>query len=353
MSEKRQIIDSYKDSAPVSQLNKWVSMARSNYYYKVKPGKRGRKPTTCTLKKDNSVVTNTEVINTLVREVYEAEEFNHYGYLLSTYELKDLGFIINHKKVYRLMKAGGLLPERFKTGRIERQWVKWRKITNAKPLDYICMDIKYVYIHRDKRNAYLLAIIDVATRYVLGWALRYSMKHTHVIMCLDEVMGNYPSKEIILRTDNGSQFIAKGLSKYLKDKPVIHEFTHVATPEENSYVESLFSNVERDVILRYEFESIFDSRDVFKRYFHWYNTKRRHHGIGRISPLAYWNSRWEHHPVRPPVVGQDFSGQDFFQKNTTPEGVEIFLEKPEGLRSWNGKDGLLYLPYQDDDNVLN
>lgn len=329
MKGKRQIVDSYKDSAPVSQLNKWVSMARSNYYYKVKPGKRGRKPTTCTLKKDNSVVTNTEVINTLVREVSEAGKFNHYGYLLSTYELKDLGFIINHKKVYRLMKAGGLLPERFKTDRIERQWVKWRKITNAKPLDYICMDIKYVYIHRDKRNAYLLAIIDVATRYVLGWASRYLMKHTHVIMCPDEVMDNYPSKEIILRTDNSSQFIAKGLSKYLKDKPVIHEFTHVSTPEENSYVESLFSNVERDVILRYEFESIFDSGDVFKRYFHRYNTKRRHHGIERISPLAYWNSRWESHPVRPPVAGQDFSGQDFFQKNTTPAGVEIFLKNPK------------------------
>jgi putative transposase len=353
MSEKRQIVDLYKDTAAVSKLYKWVSMSRSNYYYKVKPGKRGRKPTAYTLKKDNSVVTNTEVINTLVREVYEAEEFNRYGYLLSTCELKDLGFIINHKKVYRLMKASGLLLERFKTGRIERQWVKWRKIIDAKPLDYICMDIKYVYIHGDKRNAYLLAILDVATRYVLGWALRYSMKHPHVIMCLDEVMGNYPSKEIILRTDNGSQFIAKGLSKYLKDKPVTHEFTHVATPEENSYVESLFSNVERDVIQRYEFESIYDSRDVFKRYFHWYNTKRRHHGIGRINPLKYWNSQWASHPVRPPVAEQDFSGQDFFQKNTTPEGVEIFLEKPEGPRSWNEKDGLLYLPCQDDDSVLN
>ena len=84
MSEKRQVVDLYKDTVTVSQLYKWVSMSHSNYYYKVKPGKRGRKPTTYTLKKDNSVVTNTEVINTLVREVYEAEEFNRYGYLLST-----------------------------------------------------------------------------------------------------------------------------------------------------------------------------------------------------------------------------------------------------------------------------
>jgi hypothetical protein len=42
------------------------------------------------------------------------------------------------------------------------------------------------------------------------------MKHPHVIMCLDEVMSNYPTKEIILRTDNGSQFIAHGLKNFGK-----------------------------------------------------------------------------------------------------------------------------------------
>ena len=39
MSEKRQIVDLYKDAVPISQLNKWGSISRSNYYYKVKPGK--------------------------------------------------------------------------------------------------------------------------------------------------------------------------------------------------------------------------------------------------------------------------------------------------------------------------
>lgn len=63
-----------------------------------------------------------------------------------------MGFIINHKKVYRLMKESGLLLQKVKSGRLNRQWVQWRKILDAKPLDYVCMDIKYIYIHGQRCN---------------------------------------------------------------------------------------------------------------------------------------------------------------------------------------------------------
>jgi len=354
MKLKKQVIQLFKDRVPMTSLAKWVGASRSSLYYRNKSGKRGRKPTTVTEKADGSVVSNQHVINTLVNEVYGAHEFNRYGYILSTCELRSMGFKINPKKVYRLMKESGLLLSKIKSGPSQRQWVQWRKIEGAMPLDYICMDIKHVYIHDEKRFAYLLAIIDVATRYVLSWSLRYTMKHSHVIMCLHEVVKNYPSKEIMLRTDNGSQFIANGLKEYLEDKNLTHEFTHVATPEENSYVESLFSNVEREVIKPHQFESLYDAKDVFDRYFKWYNTKRRHHGIGRVSPLEYWQTRWPCHPVRPPIAMQNFSEQDFLAKNTTSNEVEIFCQKPEGLRSWNEKGCKLNLPEQvDNKNVLN
>ena len=320
-------------------------MQRSTFYYKPTSGRRGRKPSTHTAKIDGNVVSNIAVVNTLIREVY-SQEFIRYGYILSTEELKDMGFIINHKKVYRLMDESGLLLEKIKSKRGKRQFVIWRIIPDAKPLDYICMDIKYVHIHGQRRNAYLLAIIDVATRYALGWSLRFSMRHPHVILLLDGVLNQYPAKEIILRTDNGSQFIANGLKKYLEDKPVSHEFTHVATPEENSYVESLFSNVERDVIGKYEFDSIYDARDVFARYFNFYNTQRRHHGIGRKSPLTYWNTRFIDHPVRPPeILSGDFvKGDDTTESIINKSSLVLPLTKPE-----RG----LYLPKQDDKKVLN
>ena len=188
------------------------------------------------------------------------------------------------------MKKHGLLLEKVGISGIKREWVKYRKIVAAAPYEHICMDIKYIYIHGLRTNAYLLAIIDVATRYVLGWSLRLSMKYQDVILCLHTALSNHKSDKIMLRTDNGSQFISHGLDKYCKTSGITHEFTHVATPEENSYVESLFSCVEKEVVLTHEFDSLYHAREVFKRYFIFHNTKRRRHALGRRSPMEYWNT---------------------------------------------------------------
>ena len=64
----------------------------------------------------------------------------------------------------------------------------------------------------------------------------------------------------------------------------------MATPEENSYVESLFSCVEKEVVLTHEFDSLYHAREVFKRYFIFHNTKRRRHALGRRSLMEYWNT---------------------------------------------------------------
>jgi hypothetical protein len=78
------------------------------------------------------------------------------------------------------------------------------------------------------------------------------------------------------------------------------KFTHVAPPEENSYVESLFSLIERVVIQRYEFESLHHARDVMQRYFSRHNGKRRRLASGKKSPAEYWNTFFPCHPVKPP-----------------------------------------------------
>lgn len=327
---KRAMIEQFKDRASQSELCLLLGIPRSSHYYRPSNEKRGRKPTTHTLKTDGNQVENSQVVETLLEEVY-SQEFVRYGYQLSTEELQELGFIINEKKVYRLMKASGLLLEKITSGRLKRNWVKWRKIENAKPLEHICMDIKYVYIHGACRNAYLLAIMDVATRYVLGWSLRWTMKHTDVVICLHKALSGYKTESITLRTDNGSQFIAHGLNKYLQANEITHEFTHVATPEENSYVESLFSCVERDVIQAYQFENLFHAQDVFDRYFNHHNVKRRRHSLGRKSPLQYWNSAFHSHPVRPQALkyGGFVKGDDTIKNKLISSLLVLPLTKSE------------------------
>jgi putative transposase len=343
---KRDIISEFETVATKKQLCQWLNVNRSTCYYKSSGGKRGIKPSTHTLMQDGRLVSNQQVVDTLISEVF-SQEFNLYGYQLSTEELRAMGYIINPKKTYRLMGENGLLLDRLPRNRSQRLWVQWRKIQNAEPLENLCMDIKYVYIHGARRNAYLLAIIDVATRYVVGWSLRFTMKHTDVILCIHSVLQGFKAKHIMLRTDNGSQFIAHGLRNYCQNNGIVQEFTHVATPEENSYVESLFSQISREVINGYEFESLYHARDVFERYFSWHNNTKRRHALGKKSPLEYWNTVFHLHPVKPPTAlsGDFVKGDDTNKKTNNSSSLVLPLT--------NSERGLSLLNQDDNENVLN
>jgi len=112
-------------------------------------------------------------------------------------------------------------------------------------------------------------------------------KKGDVIILLSLLLMEYKIENVTLRNDNGSQFIATVVRQFLKDKGVNQEFTHVATPEENAYIESLHSNVQREVVERYEFESIYHAQLIFNRYYDWYNNHRKHGSLGRKSPEQF------------------------------------------------------------------
>jgi transposase InsO family protein len=64
-----------------------------------------------------------------------------------------------------------------------------------------------------------------------------SIRQMDLINLLRRVNQNHELKGVILRNDNGSQFIAHSVRNFLKSSAVKQEFTHVATPEENSYID--------------------------------------------------------------------------------------------------------------------
>jgi transposase InsO family protein len=67
----------------------------------------------------------------------------------------------------------------------------------------------------------------------------------------------------------------------LKEKGVNKEFTHVASPEENVYIEALHSNIQREIVERFEFESVYHAQMIFNRYYEWYNYHRKHRPLDR------------------------------------------------------------------------
>ncbi len=72
------------------------------------------------------------------------------------------------KKVYRLMDENNLLLGKVIKTSGKREFVKHRKIEATKPMEHLCLDIKYVWVQGEKRNYYLLSIMDVYSRKNIG-----------------------------------------------------------------------------------------------------------------------------------------------------------------------------------------
>jgi putative transposase len=105
-------------------LLKWSGVPRSSFYYKRGDGISGRKPSEMTITQDGELVENTVVLQDV--ESIIQQEFCCYGYKNFWDELKGKGYIINHKKVYRLMKIHNLLfNRRIGSIGVPRQFVRF------------------------------------------------------------------------------------------------------------------------------------------------------------------------------------------------------------------------------------
>jgi transposase InsO family protein len=237
---------------------------------------------------DGTVIRNESVV-IAVRFIL-AEEFVCFGYDKITTDLHDSGFIINHKKTYRLMKESRLLCGTvIKAQGSKRKFVQWRVQQASKPMEQLCMDIKYVYIHGQKRNALLLTVLDVFTRSIVGQVLWWRIRKENVIWLLHQILQQHPVQGITLRNDNGSQFIAHAVRNYLQEKEVIQEFIHVSTPQENSFIEAYHSIIDRELLQPRHFASIEEAVEIFNRWRQFYNNRRTHGSLGKKTPAYIWS----------------------------------------------------------------
>jgi putative transposase len=240
-----------------------------------------------THKRDGTDVSNTEVVDEIKRIV--SGEFVCYGYQNVTVDLKALDYIINHKKVYRLMDENQLLLGKVIKTTGKREFVQFRKITAVRPMEYLCWDIKYIWVTGEHKNYYLLSLMDIYSRRILDWIFQGSVRKIDVVKMISRIDLTDGLKGVTVRNDNGSQFIANKVRHYLRTLEARQEFTHIATPEENSYIEAYHSILDREVVQRIKFESYYEAKLTLSAYMDFYNNKRRHGSLKRETPMQVWN----------------------------------------------------------------
>lgn len=293
-----QVVQLYKDS-PIGLTNvlKALELPKSSFYFKpaTEPkDKVGRPMSKVTYLKKGGFVSNEIVVDKMVEVL--GEEFVDYGYFKLTHYLRDeFGYIINPKKVYNLMKINDLLNR--KTGivnRSSRNWVKDFVPNPAEDFAHLEFDIKYFYVWGQKRNAMILTVIDVKSRWILGQYIAWQISYENVIALFEKIFKTIQiPTSIFVRCDNGSQFVAQAVQDYFKalkektGREVIQEFTRPATPEQNGHIESYHSIVEKVVCQRCQFENLNELKNTMERFLIFYNYRRIHSGLNYKSPYKY------------------------------------------------------------------
>jgi len=268
---------------------------KSSFYYKALAvelhSQKGAIKSTITYKHDNTFISNTIVVKWIKKLL--SHEFVDYGYLKVTHYLRsEKHLCINPKKVYRMMKENNLLnPVSYKI-KGQKTWVKELVPNATEAFVYWEFDIKFVYIHQLGRYAPMLSIIDVYSRYLIGWIMQWSIKKEDVKYFFEAILEDYSMPlNVCVRCDNGSQFESYLVREYLASKNILQEFTRPATPEQNAHIESYHSIITRAVCNRFEFQNIEHATATMIRWEKFYNRHRIHSGINYMSPEKYLQSQ--------------------------------------------------------------
>jgi len=220
-----------------------------------------------------------------------------YGYHRMTFALMQLGYLINHKKVYRLMDEHNLLKEKCK--RPKRSVVKYRKVLPTEPLQVLEMDIKFVWVEEHRRHAFILTVIDTFTRVLLGRKTAYNIKQALVQELWEEVIENHLQPydclnrkiDIEIRNDNDSRFAAKKVQDFFKKNKLNQVFTHPYTPQENAHVESFHAILSKKLNPE-DFWSLEQLEQCLTLFYEKYNNQRIHSSTLHLPPMVFW-SQWQ------------------------------------------------------------
>lgn len=202
-------------------------------------------------------------------------------------------WVVNHKRVERIWQAEGMQvrPKRQKRKRLslggsENSCVRKRAL---RPNHVWSYDFVTDYTEKG-RQLRMLVVIDEFTRESLAIEVRRSFTARQVLDVLGYLFAVRGAPEHI-RSDNGPEFVARRVRRWLDRAGVKTLYIAKASPWENGYVESFNSRFRQELLDRELFLGLEDARWVIDRWRLDYNHHRPHSSLGYQTP-AEFAARW-------------------------------------------------------------
>lgn len=244
----------------------------------------------------------------LLQEIHQlANRYNRFGYrrihaLLS----KQQGLVVNVKRVHRLWKQEGLQVRKRKRRKRRGGYTVLIPQQAKSPNHVWTVDFVHDTL-RHGRSIRLLSVVDEYTRECLALRVEYALKSEDVQMTLQTLFHDL-GRPLYLRSDNGSEFIAKSLQGFLADYGTRPLFIEPGSPWQNGKCES-FNGRLRDECLNAEWwGNLREAQNVIEQWREHYNTERPH------SALDYWTPK-------------QFADQWYSQNTTGPLPTQAALQR--------------------------
>lgn len=213
-----------------------------------------------------------------------------YGVRRMTEFLRELGYKVNPKRIrrlYRLMDLHAIGPRPNTSrphkgdGHIIYPYLL-RGIKVIRPNQVWGMDITYVPIGNG--YMYLVAIIDLFSRFIVGWSLSNTMTSIWCKECLETAIFNHGKPEI-LNTDQGSQFTSPLFTEFVTaDQKIRFSMDGKGRAIDNIFIERFWRNIKYEKIYIEPSDDGIELFEKIKWYMKFYNTRRQHQSLDYKRP---------------------------------------------------------------------
>ncbi|ALD67002.1 hypothetical protein RN80_00415 [Streptococcus mitis] len=263
-------------------LLKTIKLARSTYYYHLK---QLDKPD-----KDQKLKAEIQAIFT--------EHKENYGYRRIHLELRNRGYLVNHKRVQRLMKVLNLQAKmrqkrkysshKGDVGKKADNLIQ-RQFEGSKPMEKCYTDVTEFAIPASTQKLYLSPVLDGFNSEIIAYHLSTSPNLEQVKSMLKQAFTEKHYENTILHSDQGWQYQHDSYHRFLESKGVQASMSRKGNSADNGMMESFFGILKSEMFYGYEksFQSLKQLEQAIVDYIDYYNNKRIKVKLKGLSPVQY------------------------------------------------------------------
>ncbi len=269
-----------------------LSVSHSGFY----AYQRRQKTAECSQRQrvDEGLVARIELIRSSNRN------FRTYGSPRIHRELRAIGISVGEKRVARVMRESGI------RAKVSRKFCVTTDSSHGDPVAPNLLGRRFsieeisspnrvwasdiTYIPTGEGWLYLAVVLDLVSRRVVGWSMRYTLEKSLVIDALRSALAyrNPKPGELKHHSDRGSQYACADHREVLTENGIECSMSRKGDCWDNAVAESFFATLKKELVHGENWKTREEARAALFEYIElWYNRERRHSSLGYLSPAEY------------------------------------------------------------------